>query len=567
MQIIIGMAKEILYVTIFVLVLSQTWFKPQKKGKINLESLSLNIGLNLFIILQTSLIVGTNQRSPKVLMFALLIFGAGNLIFRPRFIVNLWKTLSVIIPLGLLSTWGKIPWLITSLSRSNGKSFWATWNIDVISWSAIVNEFLISGYGPSGHLAGVNAYTYNNEVPSIPIFGAAVATWFNLESWEAASISMSAAFVISTLILAAFVQKIIPELTTTKCILVAGTTMTTAFVNYNFNSLFFAQILSLGIFCLIIIQTISLVKDSNPPSSAYLYQIILIPLSTYVYPALLLPACVVCSSLLVGVTCLKSRKFHKLACYVGCNIIGILICFPQLQKAISQARYFANVEAGWRLETMNPYTWIFGSWYIQSDFKMPVYLNALQWLGFFVALILLSKKFLQITKRKIPVIFLCSNLVVVGTFLFYKSDISSYQSWKFAAFFTPIILAIIFAMVAISSVKSIWLLPIGLSVITIPLTYLNRASVSTSYLSTEMVDLSEMVYLNSFTKLNMNTSPYWENMMLSVMTEGAEINPIASDLWKNAPDYGIPTVMLRSEAEDFVTEPLVGPYVLYIPNK
>jgi hypothetical protein len=82
-----------------------------------------------------------------------------------------------------------------------------------------------------------------------------------------------------------------------------------------------------------------------------------------------------------------------------------------------------------------------------------------------------------------------------------------------------------------------------------------------------MVDLSEMVYLNSFTKLNMNTSPYWENMMLSVMTEGAEINPIASDLWKNAPDYGIPTVMLRSEAEDFVTEPLVGPYVLYIPNK
>ena len=565
--IFVGLVKEVLYATIFVLILSHNWFITQKNREIILERLALNIGLNLFIILQLSLIVGINQRSPRVLMFLLLIVGTGKLIFKPKSIVTLLKSLSVIIPMGLLSVWGKIPWLITSLSRSNGKSIWATWNIDVISWSAIVNEFLISGYGPSGHLAGVNAYTYNHEAPSIPIFGSAIATWFNLESWEAASISLSAAFVISTLILAAFIQKIIPELSTTKCLLVAGTTMSTAFANYNYNSLFFAQMLSLGIFCLIVIHTTSLIKDRKPRLSVYLYQIALIPLSTYVYPTLLLPVCAVCSVLLVGATCLKPRKFHNLTCYIGCNIIGILICYPQLQKAIAQAKYFANVEAGWRLETMNPYTWIFGSWYIQSDFKMPVYLNALQWLGFFVALILLSKKFLQITKRKIPVIFLCSNLVVVGAFLFYKSDISSYQSWKFAAFFTPIILAIIFSMVAISSVKSIWLLPIGLSVIIIPLTYLNRASVSTSYLSAEMVHLSELGYLKSFKKLNMNTAPYWENMMLSVMTDGTEINPIASDLWKNAPDYGVPTVMLRSEAEDVVTEPLVGPYVLYLPNK
>ncbi|MEI6096308.1 MAG: hypothetical protein WCR08_12770 [Gammaproteobacteria bacterium] len=370
MQIIIGMTKEILYPTIFVLVLSQIWYKPQKNQKICLESLSLNIGLNLFIILQLSLIMGINHRSPRMLMVVLLIVGAGNLIFRPNFIVNILKALSVIIPMGLLSAWGKIPWLITSLSRSNGKAIWATWNIDVISWSAIVNEFLISGYGPSGHLAGVNAYAYNHEAPSIPIFGSAISTWFNLESWEAASISLSAAFVISTLILAAFIQKIIPELSTTKCLLVAGTTMSTAFVNYNFNSLFFAQILSLGIFCLIIIHTISLIKDSNPRLTAYFYQITLIPLSAYVYPALLLPVCAVCSTLLVGVICLKPRKFHNLTYYVGCNIIGVLICYPQLQKAISQAKYFANVEAGWRLEPMNPYTWIFGSSYIQSDFKM-----------------------------------------------------------------------------------------------------------------------------------------------------------------------------------------------------
>ena len=567
MQIIIGMTKEILYPTIFVLVLSQIWYKPQKNQKISLESLSLNIGLNLFVILQLSLIMGMNHRSPRMLMVVLLIVGAGNLIFRPNFIVNILKSLSVIIPMGLLSAWGKIPWLITSLSRSNGKAIWATWNIDVISWSAIVNEFLISGYGPSDHLAGVNAYAYNHEAPSIPIFGSAIATWFNLESWEAASISLSAAFVISTLILAAFIQKIIPELSTTKCLLVAGTTMSTAFVNYNFNSLFFAQILSLGIFCLIIIHTISLIKDSNPRLSAYFYQITLIPLSAYVYPALLLPVCAVCSTLLVGVICLKPRKFHNLTYYVGCNIIGVLICYPQLQKAISQAKYFANVEAGWRLEPMNPYTWIFGSWYIQSDFKMPIYLNALQWVGFLMAVILLSRKVYKSQIILTPIIILFTNLVVVGAFLLYKSDTSSYQSWKFASYFTPIILAIIFAMIAISSVKSIWLLPIGLSIITIPLTYLNRASESTSYLSREMVHLSELDYLKSFKKLNMNASPYWENMMLSVMIDGAEINPIASDLWKNAPDYGIPTVMLRSEAEDLVTEPLVGPYVLYIPNK
>ncbi|MEI6096307.1 MAG: hypothetical protein WCR08_12765 [Gammaproteobacteria bacterium] len=184
-----------------------------------------------------------------------------------------------------------------------------------------------------------------------------------------------------------------------------------------------------------------------------------------------------------------------------------------------------------------------------------------------MAVILLSRKVYKSQKILTPIIILFTNLVVVGAFLLYKSDTSSYQSWKFASYFTPIILAIIFAMIASSSVKSIWLLPIGLSIITIPLTYLNRASGSTSYLSTEMVHLSELDYLKSFKKLNISASPYWENMMLSVMIDGAEINPIASDLWKNSPDYGIPTVMLRSEAEDLVTEPLVGPYVLYIPNK
>ena len=162
---------------------------------------------------------------------------------------------------------------------------------------------------------------------------------------------------------------------------------------------------------------------------------------------------------------------------------------------------------------------------------------------------------------------LFAYIVLVITYLIYENDLSSYQSWKFISFITPIVLVVSFAML-ISLVKNIWYAaPLLMGLCLNPFSYLSVANNSANYVTAEMVSLSEHPYLKSNTSVNFSTSPGWQNMMLSIMTEKIEINTVAADLWMKEPEPGSPTVLLRSQADGIPVEPLVGQFVIFIPNK
>lgn len=564
-----GVFTELMFPALFVLILSQNWFRFDRTERFELDKISNNIALNLCLVLQVSILIGLSHNSPRIGILLLFIIGLGRLIYIRQLKNNSAFFFYGLLPVTLLSLWGKFPWLANSISRSGGRGIWATWNLDVISWAAIVNEYLISGYGPSGHLAGVNTYTYNSEAPMIPIFGSAVSTVFNLRSWESASIAMSAAFVITVLMLAAFVKEVFQGLTQGKCLIISTTVMSSAYMNYIYNSQFFSQIIAIGVFCFTAKVCIQILRLSKIEFEDWIYLSVLVPLNVYTYPVLLIPhlfiwLMIVAIGFMYKQKTLWSRTLMQFIISIG---VGIVLSFPILLKSIEQMRFIANVNAGWRLDLVDPITWIFSNRYLLSGVRASIITNLSLWTVFAFLLVILSKRYITESKNRFPVLMLFAYIVLVITYLIYENDLSSYQSWKFISFITPIVLVVSFAML-VSLVKKIWYAaPLLLGLCLNPFSYLSVANNSANYVTAEMVSLSEHPYLKSFTSVNFSTSPGWQNMMLSIMTEGIEINTVAADLWMKEPDQGAPTVLLRSQADGIPVEPLVGQFVISIPNK
>lgn len=564
-----GLFTELMFPALSVLIISQNWFRFDKTERFNLNKISNNFALNICLILQVSILSGLSHNSPRIAILVLFIIGLGRLLYIQQLKNNIMLFFFWLLPVTLLSLWGKFPWLANSISRSGGTGSWASWNLDVISWTAIVNEFLISGYGPSGHLAGVNTYAYNSEAAIIPIFGSAVSTVFNLRSWESASIAMSTAFVITVLMLAALLKEVFQDLTQGKCLIISTAVMSSAYMNYIYNSQFFAQIIAIGFSCFTIKVCVQILRLSQIELEDYVYLTILVPLSVYIYPVFLIPHLFICLMIVVIGFIYKQGTWwpRPLVPFIVSIGLGIVLSFPILVNAIKQMRYLTNVNAGWRLDLVDPITWIFGSRYIQSGVRADIITSLSLWTAFAFLLVILSRRYISESRNRVPVLILFANIVLVIAYLIYDNDLSSYQSWKFISFFTPIILIISLAML-ITVVKKFWYVaPLWLGLGLNPLSYLGVANNSTSYVTTEMIALSEHPYLKSFTRINFSTSPGWQNMMLSIMTEGTEINTVAADLWMKSPDPSSPTVLLRSQADGILVEPLVGQFVISIPNK
>ena len=456
-----------------------------------------------------------------------------------------WKSLSVAIVFITSAvsagTYSLLP-IISKLASNNALGAYSSQNLDQISYIAIANEFIKSGFQESEHIApgGINSFALHGTPITPTILMTFLMSIFQITAWEAVLPTIIVAFGFATLGLVRLIGALFSKLTKKSLILISILIMSTSLISYSYINYFLGQILAIGLSSIILANTIENALGIGEPKQRFLELFLATILAIFIYPVFLIPFLIYSSFL--GVVVSASKSFSRLKKYVVIQtfavLLGLITTVPYLFDAYKLLMYLLPVKAGYPIPVLNPPSMILFIGQIGQTFEKNGLL--ISWIIVFGIIVyaLFAKR--NLFKDSLAgILVLCASIaIMISVPIVRANSFSDYQSWKLLSFFIPIVLALAIPLLIPRKADDISPISFGAIVILILFlgyTHNEKLEISTTYPTKSMQQVVDSSLLKDAKELNVDLSPGWENMLMSVMLNGKRIYPTAKDLWQTQP--------------------------------
>ena len=468
-----------------------------------------------------------------------------------------WKFLRVVIPLvtGIVfAGWYSLLPIVSKLASSNTLGAYSSQNLDQISYIAIANEFVRSGFQESGHIApgGINSFAQFGTPISPTILMTFIMSVFQITAWEAVLPTIIVAFGFATLGLVRLIEVLFKDLTKKFLTLIAILIMSTALISYCYINYFLGQILAIGISSIILGNSIENATRIGDSKQRFLELFLVTILAVFVYPVFLMPFLVYSSIIGFLVSIFTSKAAFK-QYFLSQNlaiVFGLIATIPYLFAAYKLVVYLVPINAGYPIPTLNPVSMFVFIDQIGRVFEKNGLL--LSWLvlsGVIVFKMVKARK-LYTDPFTAGLVLSSSVIIVIFVPIVRGDSFSDYQSWKLVSFFIPIILATVIPLFLPRKLGKISHKTLGVVVVMVLFlgyTHNLKFENSSTYPTISMQEVAKSSVLKNVDELNIDLAPGWENMLMSIMLNDQRIFPIAIDLWQTQPNSKACTLVRNSD--------------------
>jgi hypothetical protein len=456
-----------------------------------------------------------------------------------------WKSLSLALAFVTSAvsagTYSLLP-IISKLASNSALGAYSSQNLDQISYIAIANEFIKSGFQESQHIApgGINSFALHGTPITPTILMTFIMSIFQITAWEAVLPTIIVAFGFATLGLVRLIDALFSNLTKKSLTLISILIMSTSLISYSYINYFLGQILAIGLSSIILANTIENALGIGKPKQRFLELFLATILAVFIYPVFLIPFLIYSS--LLGILVSASKSLSRLKKYVFIQTLAVLIglttTVPYLFDAYRLLMYLLPIKAGYPIPVLNPPSMLLFIDQIGQTFEKNGLL--VSWIIVFGIIVFALFARRNLFKDSLSgILILCSSIaIVIAVPIVRENSFSDYQSWKLLSFFIPVVLALAIPLLIPPKVNDISPTSFGAIVILIVFlgyTHNEKLEISTTYPTKSMQQVVDSSLLKDAKDLNVDLSPGWENMLMSVMLNGKRIYPIAQDLWQTQP--------------------------------
>jgi hypothetical protein len=456
-----------------------------------------------------------------------------------------WKSLGAVIVFvtSIIATgaYSLLP-IISKLAVNSGLGAYTSQNQDQISYIAIANEFIKSGFQESGHImpGGINSFALYGTPVTPSILMTFIMSIFQVTAWEAVLPTIIVAFGFATLGIIRLVEALFKALSNKTLTLISILIMSTSLISYSYINYFLGQILAIGLSSIILANTVENAQGIGKSNSRFLELFFAAILAIFIYPVFLVPFLIYSFLLGILISVGKSRVLptRYLLSQTLAILLGFIFTVPYLFYAYRLVKYLVPINVGYPIPALSPSSLLLFIDQIGKVFEKNGLI--LSWMAVFAFI-----AFRLFTGRKLyrdsftGILTLCISIFTVIVVPIIRGDsFSDYQSWKLLSFFIPIILALAIPLLIPRKGNDISPTSFGAIVILIIFlgyTHNEKLEISTTYPTKSMQQVVDSSLLKDAKDLNVDLSPGWENMLMSVMLNGKRIYPIAQDLWQTQP--------------------------------
>lgn len=481
-----------------------------------------------------------------------------------------WKSLAFITPFTLTivasGIYSLLP-IITKFASNGGLGAYSTQNLDQISYIAIANEFIKTGFEDSQHLApgGINSFAHYGTPISPTMLMTFVMSIFQISAWEAALPTLIVAFGFATLGLIRLIESLFKSMTKQNLVIIAILIMSSSLISYNYINYFLGQILAIGLSSIILANVIDSVLVIGSTKIRVVESSLATFLAVFMYPVFLVPF--VGFSVLLGILVSVNRSWKAFRKYFSNQVLGIslglLATIPYVFDAYKLIKYLLPIKAGYPLPEFSPSAiFLFIDQIGRPIEKNGLYLSWLFVFGFIgYRLIKHGDYFIDKAIARILVGLAITVMLIVP--LARGNAYSEYQSWKLISYFIPIVLAV-FVPLAIPRKNDVIPRTISVTLVVLSLflgyTHNAKFQVSNVYPNKEMREVVSFAFLDGVKELNIDVTPGWESMLLSVMLNNQKINDISKDLWNTEANPRACTIVRNTDNRYVIQEKINSDY-------
>ena len=468
-----------------------------------------------------------------------------------------WKSFRVMlafaVSVAIAGAYSLLP-IISKLSSNNALGAYSSQNLDQISYIAIANEFIESGFQDSGHIApgGINSFAQFGTPISPTILMTFIMSIFQISAWEAVLPTIIVAFGFATLGLVRLIEALFINLTKKTLTLISILIMSTSLISYCYINYFLGQILAIGLSAIILANSIENALGIGDSRHRFLELFLATTLAIFIYPVFLLPFLIYSSILGILVSTYNSKVYLK-RYFLGQTlaiVLGLVTTIPYLFDAYKLVRYLLPITAGYPIPALNPLSMFAFIDQIGRVFEKNGLL--LSWLVLSGVVVFLMFKGRSLYRDSFSASLVLSSSIIIVIFvpIFRGNSYSDYQSWKLISFFIPIILATVVPLFLPRKLGKVSHKTLG--VITVLILFLGythnlKFEVSKTYPTKSMQEVLNSPLLRNVEELNVDLEPGWENMLMSIMLNDQKIYPVAQDLWQTKPETTACTLVRNTD--------------------